>query len=154
MVADETRIVRALQAGDIEALVVMDQAYSGRSRRGFFEKRLQAMEREPDSFIGLTATEGARTIGFVLGHLLDGEFGTEARTLVLDGVGVDAKEHRRGTGTSLLERFVDEGRRRGAREVRTRVQWGEPRLMAFFAASSCRLAARTVLERTTSDAGF
>ena len=102
--ADETRIVRNVVRDDLEALVALDQAHAGRSRRGFFEKRLQAMDREPDSFVALTATEGARTIGFVLGHLLEGEFGTEARTLVLDGIGVEVKEQRRGTGTRLLRR--------------------------------------------------
>ncbi len=152
--ADETRIVRNVVRDDLEALVALDQAHAGRSRRGFFEKRLQAMDREPDSFVALTATEGARTIGFVLGHLLEGEFGTEARTLVLDGIGVEVKEQRRGTGTRLLERFVDEGRRRGAREVRTRVQWGDPRLMAFFARTGFALAPRVVLERVTSEADF
>lgn len=152
--ADETRMIRELEEGDVETLVGLDEAHSGRSRRGFFDKRIQAMKREPDSFVGLTVTEGARIIGFALGHFLDGEFGTQARTLVLDGVGIDAKEQRRGIGTMLLQRFADEGRRRGAREVRTRVQWGEPRLMAFFAAMGFRLAPRLVLERETSGAEF
>jgi len=53
--------VRPLGAGDLDAIVAIDRAVSGRSRRGFYERRLAQLGRDPSAFVALGAEgEGLR----------------------------------------------------------------------------------------------
>ncbi len=138
---------RPLASGDLERVVAIDAAASGRSRRGYYGKRLDAMAHEPDAVVALAAERDGRVEGFVFAHLLDGEFGGVAPVGVLDAVGVDPEARRKGVGASLLSRLEEALGRRGVRELRTQAGWTEHGLASFFSASGFRLAPRLVLER-------
>jgi GNAT superfamily N-acetyltransferase len=146
--------IRPLAAVDFEAVIALDQLLSHHSRRGFFDKRWQAMARDPQAFIALGAYRGAAVCGFALGHVLQGEFGGTAPVVVLDALGVALDEQAQGAGHALIERLVDTVREMGGGELRTQVAWDQSGLASFFARCGFRLAPRMVLERSTSAATF
>lgn len=142
--------VRPAGSADLERTIELDRAYSGQSRRGFFEKRWASMARDADAFISLVAEHDGATAGFVLAHLIDGEFGEQAPAAVLDAIAVDREAADRGVGGALMRTLSNTVRERGARELRTQARWDERDLVQFFARSGFRLAPRVVLERDTA----
>ena len=146
--------VRPIREDDLEPVIALDRHYSGQLRRGFFEQRWRAMAREPAAFIALAVASGNDLIGFLLAHVLDGEFGDAAPVAVLDAMGVATEAQRQGIASELMRRLIDEVRARGGRELRTQAQWHERGLLDFFAQSGFRLAPRLVLERNTMEVNW
>jgi GNAT superfamily N-acetyltransferase len=152
--ACEEVAIKPLAATDFEAVIALDQLLSHGSRRGFFDKRWQAMARDPQAFVALGAYQGVTVRGFALGHVLQGEFGGTAPVVVLDALGVALDEQAQGVGHGLIDRFVDMVRELGGRELRTQVAWDQSGLASFFARCGFRLAPRLVLERSTGAVNF
>jgi GNAT superfamily N-acetyltransferase len=150
----DTTVLRPLEAGDLEAVIALDRAHSGQSRRGFFEKRWQAMASEPSAFVGIAADRDGKVTGFILAHILDGEFGGTAPAALMDAIGVTVEARGQGTGSALMRGLIDEVRARGARELRTQARWDQRGLLDFFARSGFNLAPRVVLERSTAELGW
>ena len=148
---DRQSLLRSIDTGDLETIIALDRSHTGHSRRGFFERRWQAMTREPTTFIGLAAEQQSIVIGFLFAHMLDGEFGVSAPAAVLDAVAVATEHHGQGVGSALMEGLIDEVRARGGREIRTQALWQQRGLPEFFDKSGFRLAPRLVLERNTAD---
>ena len=65
--------VRPLDAADLERCIAIDRALSGRLRRGFFEKRLDAAIKNPERFVYVGVADGNELAGFALVRLLAGE---------------------------------------------------------------------------------
>ncbi len=147
-------VIEPLAATDREAVVALDQLLSHASRRGFFAKRWQAMDREPDAFVALGAYRNGTLRGFVLSHVLRGEFGGSAPVVVLDALGVALEEQAQGVGQALVEELVVRARELGGGELRTQVAWDQSGLASFFARCGFALAPRLVLERTTGAVDF
>lgn len=139
--------IRPLAAGDLERVVEIDGATSGRPRKGFYQKRLAELASDPPGSVALASERGGKVIGFAMAHLLDGEFGGTAPVGVLDAVGVAQDCRGSGVATRLLGRLEEELRRRGARELRTQADWTEHGLASFFSSSGFQLASRLVLTR-------
>ena len=152
--AGEAVSIEPLTANDHEAVIALDQLLSHGSRRGFFNKRWQAMARDPEAFVALGAYRDATLRGFALGHVLRGEFGGTTPVVVLDAVGVTLEEQAQGIGQALVEAFVAEVRKRGGGELRTQVAWDQSGLASFFARCGFGLAPRIVLERATGVVDF
>lgn len=143
--------VRPLADGDLERMIAIDRAITGRSRRGFYEKRLAAMTKDAAAFAGLAFGEAADAQGFVLAHVLDGEFGGQFPVAMLDAIGVAPAARRRGIGHALLAALDRELARRGVRELRTEAPWSNAGLLRLFAAAGFTLAPRCILERSTAE---
>jgi len=141
------RTVRPLAPADLDEVVRIDRERSGRSRTEFYARRFEAIAGEPRSFIGLGAERRGRLVGFVLAHILDGEFGGSAPVGVLDAIGVSAEVEREGMATALLAALEEEFFARGAYEVRTQADWTEHGMVAFLSTRGFRLSPRVVLER-------
>ena len=140
--------IRPLTGGDLETVIAIDRALSGRSRRGFFTRRLTHAAQDPLGFVALAAERDGRLIGFVLARLYEEEFGTTSREATLDAIGVDpalARQH--GIGRALIDHLVVALRARGIGELATQVDWMEVDLLGFFARSGFVLATRLVLSR-------
>ena len=152
--AKHNTTVRALTGGDFERVIELDRINSGSSRRGFFEKRRQAMERNPEVFIGLAAYAGEHLVGFIMATVLNGEFGGSRRVAVLDTLNVDPDHQRSGMGHELMNELIQEVKRRDGHELRTQVEWNQPGLMDFFSGVGFSLAPRLVLERSTEEIAF
>ncbi len=144
--------IRSLERKDLEAVIAVDQVLSGRSRRGFFTRRLDHATQDPAAFIGLAAEREGRFAGFVFARIEEGEFGAAAREASLDAIGVDlALAGRLGVGRVLLDRLAADLRARGIGELSTQVDWTDHRLIGFFSRTGFVLAPRVVLERGAGD---
>lgn len=139
--------VRPLGRGDLEAVVALDAATSGDTRRGFYARRIGGLETDPAHVVGLAAEQQGQLVGFVAAHLLDGEFGGGEPVGVLDAIGVTESARGGGVAAGLLAGLERELAARQARELRTQADWTAHGLASFFAATGFSLAGRLVLER-------
>jgi len=146
--------LRAPVARDLDAVVALDRARGGRTRHGFFVKRWRAIETHPDAFVSIVAESPGGVAGYVLAHIIRGEFGADAPAAVLDAIAVAPTHAERGLGRDLISALVEAARHRGAREIRTQARWDESGLVQFFARSGFALAPRVVLERDTAAPGW
>jgi len=140
-------VIRPLLPSDLERVVEIDRDNTGHARRGFFENRLAAGLSEQQAFIALAYTEHDRVEGFVLAHMLDGEFGGARPATILDAIGIARSARGRGGAHGLMRQLQETARRRNAREVRTQVVWSDEAMTHFFASLGFRLGTRLVLER-------
>jgi ribosomal protein S18 acetylase RimI-like enzyme len=140
--------VRPLGPDDAEAVVTIDRARSGRSRKEFYAKRFQALFEEPRGCAAVAAEQDRKVVGFAIARVLDGEFGGSAPAGALDAIGVAPAAERAGVATALLAGIEQRLASQGVRSVRTQGDWTAHGMTAFFAASGFRLAPSIVLERS------
>ncbi len=138
--------LRALQPDDVEAVVKVDRERSGRARTEFYGRRFRTLADDPAT-VGMAAERDGRLVGFAVARVLDGEFGGAAPVGVLDAVGVLPAAARGGVATALLGGLEKALAGRGAKELRTQVDWTDHAMTGFIAARGFRLAPRVVLER-------
>ncbi|MBW7848877.1 MAG: GNAT family N-acetyltransferase [Rhodospirillales bacterium] len=147
--------IRPIVPADLEGVIDLDRLTTGQSRRGFFEKRLDAAAREPGAFLSLGAAVDGSLVGFAFAYVLDGEFGGVAPVAVLDAVNVHPDAQGRGVGRQLMTALTQALRGRGVRELQTQADWTQYDIVHFFGAAGFTLAPRLVLERqTTASADF
>lgn len=142
--------VRPLEAKDLESVIAIDAAVTGRIRRGFYERRLTAATRDPKGYIYVGAEEDGQLKGFAMVHVLAGEFGAPGEIAVLDAIGVDPQAQERGIGRALMARVDEVTRSKNIREMHTQADWTELDLLGFLDAAGFELAPRTVLTRDVS----
>lgn len=143
-----TSTPRALAARDLDAVVAIDADLSGRPRRAYFERRLAAAERDPERHLQLGIDAGGRLEGFMLGRVLEGEFGRSEPALRLEAFGVRRGAQRRGFGTALAAGFEAAAARRGIAGIRTSALWREHDLLRFLDRAGYELSQDHVLDCT------
>jgi len=146
--ATQLMTLRPLCADDFEAVVRLDRRIMGRSRRGYFEKRLEAALRRPAGHIQLAADSGGELSGFVLARVVAGEFGGQDAAVVLEALGVGEAHQGRGIGRELLGGLEGVMRRKCVRELVSQAEWTNFSLLRFFAATGFALAPRQIVEHT------
>lgn len=146
--------VRPLTREDLDAVVAIDSAIEGRSRRAYMERRLSAALRTPKLHAQFAAIDAGGLAGYILARVLRGEFGRDVPGLRLEIVGVrrDAQHH--GTGTQLLDALVGWGGRHGIRELRTQAAWNNHAMLRWIDAMRFTLAPNHVLESTVADGRY
>jgi GNAT superfamily N-acetyltransferase len=148
----EATAVRPLRPGDLDDVIALDKAITGRSRRGYFEKRLAAALREPEAHVQFAVDGESGLAGFALARVLAGEYGRTEAALTLEIIDVDPGQRRRGIGARLLAALEGEMRHRGITELLTEARWTDHGLLRFLAAGGFALAARQVLECAVAEA--
>lgn len=138
---------RALRPADLGAVVAIDSALSGRRRRAYFARRLEAAQRDPERHLQLAVDEDGALAGFMLGRALEGEFGRSEPEVRLEAFGVAPAAQGRGLGAALAAAFEAEALRKGLKEMRTAALWREHGLLRFFDRAGFALAPVHVLER-------
>lgn len=139
--------LRPLAPQDLPAVVAIDAANEGRTRRDYIERRLRAAQREPSLHAQFAVEADGRVAGFMLARVLAGEFGQRRRTLRLELMGVDAPHRRGGAGRALFDALADWGARHGCAEVRTTASWRATAILEWFDAVGFELAADVVVGR-------
>jgi ribosomal protein S18 acetylase RimI-like enzyme len=142
--------IRPLAPDDLAAIVAIDKAVAGRSRRGFYEKRLAHLVREPSAFVALAAERDSRLVGFVFARVYEGEFGGAVPEAALDAIGVAADARRSRVGRRLIDAMAAAMRIHGITEISTQADWTDTALTGFFARMNFALAPRIVLERSVA----
>ena len=120
------------------------------SRRGFFEKQLDAALRHPGEFVYVGLRSNSRLLGYALIRLSDGEFGKPDARAVLDAIGVDPEHQGRRLGFLLLAEVEKMLREKGVSELTSQVRWTDQNLLRFFESAGFEIAPRTVLVRPTT----
>lgn len=143
--------VRALKADDLDAVIAVDALNTGRARRGFFEKRLTAVKRDPDHFLCLAVEDDKALAGFVFAHISRGEFGAARPVASIDALGVAPNSQGRGLGRILMGALETGLRKRGIFEINSQDSWTGGALMGFFAATGFELAPLWVLDRSLGE---
>jgi hypothetical protein len=97
MSEDTEARLRPLKPRDFEAVVEIDRRITGRARRLFFEKRLEAALADSSGFVSVALEDGrGKLIGYSIARVQSGEFGEDRCAAVLDVIGVDpdSRKHR------------------------------------------------------------
>jgi ribosomal protein S18 acetylase RimI-like enzyme len=145
------RVVRALTASDTERVITIDASRGGGERRHFFQKRLSAAAARPADFIHLGATAGGGLQGFAMARIVRGEFGRADAVAVLEAIGVDPDQRKRGLGQSLIEELCALAGRSGVHTIHSQVSWNDTDLLGFFKAVGFEMDPRIALERAVSE---
>ena len=132
--------VRALRADDLAAVVAIDAAIEGRSRRAYVERRLAAARREPALHAQFAAIDDNGLAGHILARVLDGEFGRGGRSLRLELVGVRTDTRGHGVGTRLFDALAQWARRHAVRDLRTQAPWNDSAMLRWLDRMGFRLA--------------
>ncbi|MBM4219881.1 MAG: GNAT family N-acetyltransferase [Gammaproteobacteria bacterium] len=144
--------VRALAPQDLARVEAIDALWLGRPRSRYFERRLAAAQRQPGLHVQLGAVVDGRLCGFVLGRVLEGEFGRAEPALRLEAIGIDPVAEGRGLGLRLNEALEAEARRHGVRELRTGAHWREHGMLGFLDRAGWSLGRNYVLDCALADA--
>lgn len=142
--------VRALRPNDLNAVVAIDLEESGRARRGFFEKNLNAVQGAPDSYITLGADQGGKLAGYIILRLSAGEFGSDQAQAVIEALGVGRAHRKSGIGRALLTAAEEKAIELGAREIVSEADWSRRGLLDFLEHAGFGLAPKLLLERPVS----
>ena len=142
--------VGPLTAADLDAVVAIDQASAGTSRRGYFERRLRAATERPGDYVYVACRSGGALVGFALARVTEGEFGTGA-SAALDAIGVDPAHRGRGYGRALMAEVEKVLRHKGVAEMTSQVDWQDGALLGFLRNAGFELDGRLVLVRPTDE---
>lgn len=142
--------IELLSADDIEQVINLDKNLGGDSRPQFFNKRLQAMQRSPDTYISFVSKTDGQVSGFLFAHVLAGEFGNQQPVAVLNALGVQPGEQGSGVGMKLMQALKDEAKKRGCGTLQTQANWAQQELLAYFASAGFELGGKNILKRDTS----
>jgi len=145
-------VIRALGVDDLDTVVAIDAEQQGRSRHAYIERRMQAALREPTLHTQLAALDDKGLAGFMLGRVLEGEFGRSDTGLRIELLGVRIDARGQGVGTLLFNALRVWGRRHGVREFHTAASWRDTRLLHWMAAMGFELAPVTLVERSVKRA--
>jgi len=141
---------RRLAPADLEAGVSIDHRIVGRSRRGYFQRRLDAALRSPDLHVQFAVERGGALTGYVLARRLAGEFGRVDPALRLEVVGVHPDVQGHGLGAALLGALTRWAKDHAVREIRTQASWRDHAMLRFFDRGGFELADNQVM---TCDVG-
>ena len=139
-------LIRALAKTDLDAVVAIDAAIEGHSRRDYIERRLAAALRAPDLHAQFAATQHGVLVGYVLARLLVGEFGLPRPGLRLEIVGVHADARGQGVGAQLLQALMAQARKRGLSEIHTSAASSDHAMLRWFEGMGFALAPDRWLE--------
>ena len=138
--------LRRLAAADLDSVVALDAALSGRTRRAYFERRLAAARRQPDLHLQFAAEEDGAFRGHALARVLEGEFGRTRPALRLEVISVDPAAQSRGIGRTLHRALEEEAGKRAITEFRTAAPWRDHAMLRFLDGIGYALAPNQVIE--------
>ena len=138
--------VRRLAPADLDAVVALDAAMTGRTRRAYFERRLNAALRQPELHVQFAAEAGGQYRGHALARVLEGEFGRTQPGLRLEMISVVPAAQSHGIGRALHAALEAEAQKRGIRELRTAAGWRDHAMLRFLDGVGWQLAPNRVIE--------
>jgi predicted N-acetyltransferase YhbS len=145
-IALQSVTIRPLKREDLAAVVAIDAASEGMTRRTYFERRLVAALSEPELHAQFAATDDKGVAGYILARVLTGEFGRVATALRLEVIGVRPDARGQRVGASLFDALSDHGSRHGIAEVRTTAAWKAHRMLRWIDAMGFSLAPDHVVD--------
>ena len=144
--AEQALTIRPLTADDLTAVVAIDAAIEGHWRRNYVERRLATALREPALHAQFAACDAKGVAGYILGRVLEGEFGRTEPALRLEMIGMRADARGQHGGRRMFQALADWARRHGIRDIRTSALWRDVQMLHWLDTMGFRLAARFFLD--------
>ncbi|MEI8257371.1 MAG: GNAT family N-acetyltransferase [Deltaproteobacteria bacterium] len=137
---------RRMTPADLDAVVAIDAAIVGRSRRGYFERRLQAALTDPKLHVQFAIDREGTLAGYLLARRLVGEFGRTEPAVRLEVIGVRPGDQGLGLGDALLDTLASWAAEHEVRLIRTQASWRDHGMLRFFDHSGFDLARHQVMD--------
>jgi ribosomal protein S18 acetylase RimI-like enzyme len=100
-------LVRNLRAGDLEALVRIDERITGQDRGDYLRRKLDEVLHESAIEVSLVVEDDGFPVGFAMARVDYGDFGHLGARASLDTIGVDPRFARHGFAGALLEQMIE-----------------------------------------------
>ena len=97
--------VRSMTAADLDEIVAIDRRITGRDRRGYLRSRLEEALDDSTLRVSLAALRDGVLAGFLMARADHGDFGRTEPVAVLDTIGVDPAQARRGVARALVSQL-------------------------------------------------
>ena len=143
--ARDRTLVRSMEAGDLDAIVRIDEKLTGRRRGDYYEAKLKEMMEETGVRVSLVAEDDGRPVGYIMARVDYGEFGQTEPAAVIDTVGVDPGYGKQGVGAALLSQLRVNLDALHVETMRTTVTWTNFALLRFLSRSGFTPAQQLVL---------
>jgi ribosomal protein S18 acetylase RimI-like enzyme len=138
--------VRNLRADDLDRLVAIDAAATGRRRERFLALKVKQAFTDSGIAASLVAELDDHVVGFVLARVYYGEFGVVEPAAVLDVLGVHPDYRGRHIASALVDQLRTNLLGLGIPTLQTEVRWSSPELITFFQHEGFTLAPRLCLD--------
>jgi len=147
----ERTLVRALEPGDLDAVVAIDEKLTGQTRKDYWRTRFDIASLRPPWMSSVAELDG-RVVGFLFGWVGESEFGIAGPTGWIDLVGVHPAYRGRGVAHALVDRFTEGARQlRAIRKLATLIDLDQADVREFFVGQGFRHGPMVQLERTLED---
>ena len=143
--------LRRMAPADLDAVVALDAALAGQTRRTYFERRLAAALRQPELHLQFAAEEGGVLRGHALARVLEGEFGRSRPGLRLEVISVAPGAQSRGVGRALHDALEAAAKKRSITDFRTAGAWRDTAMLRFLGGMGYQLAPDQVIECALHD---
>jgi GNAT superfamily N-acetyltransferase len=144
-------LVRALEPGDLDAVVAIDEKLTGQTRKDYWRTRFDIASLRPPWMSSVAELDG-RVVGFLFGWVGESEFGIAGPTGWIDLVGVHPAYRGRGVARALVDRFTEGARQlRAIRKLATLIDLDQADVREFFVRQGFRHGPMVQLERTLED---
>ena len=138
--------VRTIRESDLDSVVKIDAAWSGRRRPRYFEGMFERSLKESPLQISLAAELDGRVRGFLLASLYYGEYGIAEPSASIDAIGVDPEARGKNVGAALMRQLRLNLGALGVTRLRTEVEWNDHDLLHFLEKEGFLPAQRLCLE--------
>ena len=115
---------------DVEEIIRIFKAITHEDITVEFRKVLEEQSRKTED-ASFVAEEQNRVVGYMIGYLLSGSFGTY-KSAWIAMLGVDPKFMGQGIGKRLAEEIFRFFKERGITDIYTSVRWDSTDLLSFF----------------------
>jgi ribosomal protein S18 acetylase RimI-like enzyme len=139
-------VVRLMNEHDLEAVVKIDAAASGRRRPRYFQLMLERAVKQAALQVSLAAEVDGHVVGFAIVSLYYGEYGVSEPTASLDAISVDPANRGQHVGKALLRQLRLNLSALRVTTLRTEVSWDNFDLLAFFKKEGFSPSRRLCLE--------
>lgn len=139
-------VVRSVHMADLDAMVSIDAASTGRRRDRFLEKKLAQALGDTGIAMSLGAEFDGHLVGFLLARVYYGEFGVLEPSAVMDVFGVHPDYRGRHVASALLDQLRTNLLGLGIRTLQTEVRWDSSDLLSFFQHEGFTIAPRICLD--------
>lgn len=139
--------VRALNAGDLDDIIRIDQRVTGRKREAYIRELLDEAMGDSAVRVSLVARVDGISAGFAMARADFGDYGRVEPVAVLDTIGVDPDYGHRGVGQALLSQLFANLQALGVERVETMVARENFGLLGFFYDAAFQQSQRLSFEK-------
>lgn len=139
-------LIRTVQPRDLDAVVAIDAAATGRRRERFLNLKLTQALEDTGIAMSLGAELDGHLVGFVLARVYYGEFGVLEPSAVLDVLGVHPDYRGHHVAAALLDQLRSNLLGLGIGTLQTEVRWESTDLVTFFQHEGFTIAPRICLD--------